>query len=127
MGSHTDSSHSAIRFTDVTFQAGLDDFFHETGAFGKKWMPETFGSGGGFIDYNGDGWEDILLMGGGAWPEYSEKTAQPVWLYRNNGDGTFTQTTREAGLDSINTYTFGLSVADYDNDGDQDFFLTTLY
>lgn len=121
------SPRSPIHFTEIADQAGLGDFSHETGAFGKKWMPETFGSGGGFIDYNGDGWEDILLMGGGVWPDYSEKTAQCLWLYRNNGDGTFTQTTAEAGLNNIHTYTFGLSVADYDNDGDQDIFLTTLY
>ncbi len=125
--SRTMESDAQIKFTDITREAGLSDFYHETGAFGNKWMPETFGSGGGFIDYNGDGWEDILLMGGGAWPDHSDKSAQALWLYRNNGDGTFTQVTEEAGLKNVSTYSFGLTVADYDNDGDQDFFLTTLH
>jgi len=116
-----------IKLTEVTQEAGLGDYYHETGAFGNKWMPETFSGGGGFIDYNGDGWEDILLMGGGAWTEYSDVTAQPIWLYRNNGDGTFTEVTEEAGLADVSTYSFGLTVADYDNDGDQDFFATNLY
>ena len=52
-----------IKFTDITVSAGLADFRHETGAVGDKWFPESMGSGGGFIDYNGDGWEDILLTG----------------------------------------------------------------
>ena len=45
-----------INFTDVTASAGLADFRHVTGAVGDKWFPESMGSGGGFIDYNGDGW-----------------------------------------------------------------------
>jgi len=126
-GTSETALQAQLGFTEITQPAGLGEFFHETGAFGNKWMPETFGSGGGFIDYNGDAWEDILLMGGGAWPEYSNKTAQALWLYKNNGDGTFTQVTEEAGLQDVATYSFGFTVADYDNDGDQDFFLTTLY
>jgi len=114
-------------FTDVTTSAGLGDFRHVTGAFGRKWFPESMGSGAGFIDYNGDGWEDILLIGGGTWPEYTHQTVRILWLYRNNQDGTFTQVTRAAGLADIRTYAFGVTVADYDNDGDDDFFLTTLY
>ena len=116
-----------IAFADVTESAGLDAFYHETGAFGEKWMPETFGSGGGFIDYNNDGWQDIILMGGGSWPEYSDVNAKTIWLYENNQDGTFTGVTVAAGLSDIQTYTFGLTAADYDNDGDQDLYLTTLY
>ena len=51
-----------INFTDVTASAGLADFRHVTGAIGDKWFPESMGSGGGFIDYNGDGWSDILSV-----------------------------------------------------------------
>ncbi|HXH08401.1 MAG TPA: hypothetical protein VNP04_01295, partial [Alphaproteobacteria bacterium] len=56
-----------IRFSDVTAAAGLD-FRHEAGASGQKWYPETMGAGGGFFDYDGDGWPDILLINGRRWP-----------------------------------------------------------
>ena len=54
-----------LHFSDVTDKAGLGDYLHENGAFGEKWFPEPMGAGGGFIDYNGDSWEDILLITGG--------------------------------------------------------------
>ncbi len=133
----TDPKHSSfnaeeknarpVAFSDITVQAGLGGFKHENGAFGAKWFPEPMGSGGGFIDYDGDGWQDILLVAGGTWPGHSDKRVPALYLYRNNGDGTFSQTTDEAGLSEVSTYGFGITVADYDNDGDQDFFLTTLY
>lgn len=113
-----------LAFTDVTADVGLKGFRHETGAAGKKWFPETMGSGAAFLDYDGDGWLDILLVGGGAWEE-----ARPVpalRLYRNTGDGRFVQRTREAGLAGIEAYGFGVWPADYDGDGDQDFLFTTL-
>ena len=112
-----------VQFTDVAAEAGLGDFVHITGAVGDKWYPEPMGSGGGFIDYDGDGWEDILLASGGNW---TEDPPQGLWLYRNNTDGTFTDVTAEAGLAAINAYTIGINVADYDNDGDDDFFLSNL-
>ena len=62
------TNNEIINFTDVTATAGLANFRHVTGAVGDKWFPESMGSGGGFIDYNGDGWSDILLVGGGTWP-----------------------------------------------------------
>lgn len=120
-------SGTALSFTDVTDQAGLGSFRHETGAFGKKWFPETMGSGGGFLDYNGDGWLDVLLVGGGSWPAYSDRGLVPALrLYRSNGDGTFTEVTTETGLGGISGYGIGITVADYDNDGDEDVFFTTL-
>ena len=67
----TSANMSQVNFTDVTATAGLDSFRHVTGAVGDKWFPESMGSGGGFIDYNSDGWPDILLVGGGVWPEKS--------------------------------------------------------
>ncbi len=113
-------------FADVTADAGLGGFWYENGATGEKWFPESMGSGGGFIDYDGDGWIDILLVGGGTWSDQDEP-APALWLYRNNGDGTFTLKTDEAGLGGLFTYGLGISVADYDNDGDEDFYFTTLY
>ncbi len=110
-------------FTDITEQAGLGDFRHETGAFGEKWFPESMGSGCGFIDLDGDGRQDILLVGGGTW---ADSVSAALRLYRNEGGGTFTEVTEEAGLAGIDAYALGVAVADYDNDGDQDFYLTTL-
>ena len=120
------ASGVAFSFTDVTSSAGLGEFRHVTGAIGDKWFPESMGSGGGFIDYDGDGWQDVLLVGGGRWAKEKVQPAQALWLYRNNGDGSFSNKTSEAQLDKIAEYGFGIAVADYDNDGDQDFYFTTL-
>ena len=123
----TSANTSQVYFTDVTATAGLDSFRHVTGAVGDKWFPESMGSGGGFIDYNSDGWPDILLVGGGVWPEKNVAVTPGLFLYHNNQDGTFKNVTAAAGLDDIHTYGFGITVADYDNDDDQDFFFTTIW
>ncbi len=121
-----ESAARPVSFDDVTAQSALDAFRHRTGAFGEKWFPETMGSGGGFIDYNGDGHLDILLVGGGVWGKSDETLERALWLYRNEGDGTFTLATEEAGLGDVDAYGFGVTVADYNNDGHSDFLLTTL-
>ncbi len=113
-------------FTDVTEEAGLGAFRHDNGQFGMKWFPEQMGAGGGFIDYDGDGWLDVLVVGGGVWPDRSSRDVPAIWMYRNNGDATFTLVTDEVGLGGIRTYSLGIAAADYDNDGDEDFYLTTL-
>ena len=114
-------------FTDVTELAGLGEFRHETGGYGQSLMPEIVGGGGGFIDYDGDGWQDILLVQGGIWPHHETRFVQAVRLYRNDGNGGFTEVTEEAGLAGVEAYAFGAFVADIDNDGDEDFLLTTLH
>jgi len=128
-GGSVDELHGIVlpEFTDVTERSGLGAFQHITGAFGQKWFPESMGSGGGFIDYNGDGWQDILLVGGGSWDQSPVQDVQILWLYKNNGDGTFTLVSEETGLKEVDTYGFGVTAGDYDNDGDEDFFLATLY
>jgi hypothetical protein len=117
----------AVDFTDVTNRVGLDAFNHETGAFGKKWLPETMGPGVGFVDYNSDGWLDVVFVGGGVWPETDRIAPPALALYRNEGDGTFTNATEEAGLSDTHAYGMGIVASDYDNDGDQDIYLTTLH
>ncbi len=112
-----------IEFVDVTSQAGIH-FKHNTGAFGKKYLPETMGSGVCFIDYDNDGWQDIFLVNSMDWPEHKTGKSFPA-LYHNNHDGTFTDVTREAGL-AIETYGQGCAVGDYDNDGYEDLYLTTV-
>ena len=118
---------SGATFVDVTDPAGLGDFVHETGAVGQEWFPETVGAGAGFIDYDGDGWTDILLVGGGVWSQRGSEGVPALRLYRNNGDGTFSERTDEAGLGDVRAYGFGITAADYDNDGDEDVFLTALH
>ena len=115
-----------LNFSEVTTEAGLGYFRHDNGSFGKMWFPEQMGSGCGFIDYNDDGWIDILLVGGGGWTGHTKRDVKALWLYKNNKNGTFTEVTEEAGLGFINTYGLGIVAADYDNDGDQDIYLTSL-
>src|SRR5712671_2492225 len=79
-----------LRFTDVTAAAGIR-FVHNSGRAGKKWLPETMGSGCAFFDADGDGWLDILLINGKDWTPRGRKTTAA--LYRNNHDGTFTDIT----------------------------------
>src|SRR5205809_4177184 len=112
---------SAIQFRDVTPQAGIH-FLHNNGAFGTKYLPETMGPGVAFIDYDNDGWPDIFLVNGMDWPGHLRKHSTPK-LYHNNHDGTFTDATRKAGLD-IELYGMGVAVGDYDNDGNDDLFVT---
>jgi hypothetical protein len=110
-----------IEFTDVTAQAGIH-FKHNSGAFGKKYLPETLGNGCAFLDYDNDGWQDILIINSTAWPERKTPRSFPA-LYHNNQDGTFTDVTRQAGL-AVEMYGIGVAAADYDNDGNQDIYVT---
>lgn len=112
-----------IEFTDVTTQAGIR-FKHNSGAFGKKYLPETIGAGGAFLDYDNDGWQDILLVNSMDWPE-NKKRKSFLALYRNNKEGTFTDVTHQAGL-GIEMYGIGVAIADYDNDGNVDVYITCV-
>lgn len=112
-------------FTDVTAEAGIA-FTHATGAFGKKWMPETMGGGCAWLDYDGDDWLDLLLVNGREWPGHETLPVQPTQrLYRNRGDGTFEDVTAAAGL-NIALYGMGCAAGDYDGDGDTDIYLTAV-
>jgi hypothetical protein len=111
------------RFTDVTAAAGLH-FRHSNGAFGKKYLPETLGSGGAFLDVDNDGWQDILLVNSMDWPGHKRGKSFPA-LYRNNRNGTFTDITRDAGL-AVEMYGLGVAAADFDNDGNTDIYITGL-
>ncbi|MEM8487258.1 MAG: CRTAC1 family protein [Bacteroidota bacterium] len=116
----------AFSYVDITGTAGLDSFQHETGATGDKYFPEAMGAGAAFIDYNDDGWQDILLVGGGQWDNETDTSVPALWLYKNLGDATFEDATAEAGLEGIEAYGYGLTIGDYDNDGDDDIYFTTL-
>ncbi|HKR10441.1 MAG TPA: CRTAC1 family protein [Pyrinomonadaceae bacterium] len=112
-----------IEYTDVTSEAGIR-FKHNSGAFGKKYLPETIGAGAAFLDYNNDGWQDILLVNSMDWPESKKRRSFPA-LYHNNKDGTFTDVTQQAGL-GVEMYGIGVAVGDYDNDGWDDVYVTCV-
>jgi hypothetical protein len=135
-----------MRLVDVTAPAGLS-FRHNSGAYGGKLLPETLGSGCAFIDYDADGWPDILLINGMDWPPDSaqrrvppsargkppalaagrsaERRPSTLKLYRNNRNGTFTDVTKAAGLD-VEMYGMGVAVGDWNNDGFPDFLVTCV-
>ncbi|MGC8666809.1 MAG: CRTAC1 family protein [Chthonomonadales bacterium] len=116
---------SPIRFEDTTRQAGIH-FERVNGAFGRKWMPETFGGGGAFVDYDNDGRPDLLLVNGDWWPGHGMKGPRPTLaLYHNNGNGTFTDTTQAMGL-KVSLQGMGVAVGDYDNDGWEDLYITAV-
>lgn len=117
------SSNLGFRFADVTTAAGIE-FQHNSGAYGGKLLPETLGSGCAFLDYDADGWQDILLVNGMDWPGHKRQRST-LRLYRNNRNGTFTDVTKSAGLD-IEIYGMGVAVGDYNNDGFPDVFITCV-
>src|SRR5437763_3714419 len=97
----------AVHFTDVTTAAGIH-FQHHNGKFGKKYLPETMGAGCAFVDLDGDGYPDIVLLNGKDWKPSGHKYL-PAY-YHNNKNGTFTDVTRGSGLD-VEMYAMGIAVA----------------
>ena len=84
-----------FQLLDVTGTADLQ-FRHNSGAYGGKLLPETLGSGCAFLDFDADGWQDILLVNGMDWPGH-KKQRSTLRLYRNNRNGTFTDVTAKSG------------------------------
>jgi hypothetical protein len=109
------------RLTDVAAQAGLEEPIVYGGLETKSYIIEVVGCGVAFFDYDNDGWLDILVLNGtrleGAPPGASNR------LYKNNRDGTFTDVTAKAGLTRAG-WASAVTVADYDNDGHDDLFIT---
>jgi enediyne biosynthesis protein E4 len=112
-----------FRLSNITAAAGIE-FRHNAGAFGAKYLPETMGPGCAFLDYDRDGWLDILLINGMDWPNH-KRHRSTMHLYRNNRNGTFTDVTERAGL-GVELYGMGVAVADYDNDGYPDILVTAV-
>ncbi len=110
-----------FRLVEVTSAAGID-FVHNSGAFGGKYLPETLGPGCAFLDYDNDGWQDLLLINGMDWPGHRRQRTT-MRLYHNNRNGTFTDVTRRAGLD-FEMYGLGVAVGDFNNDGFADLYVT---
>jgi enediyne biosynthesis protein E4 len=111
-----------IQFVDVTARAGIT-WNLKALVPGPRYLIETMGGGGGFIDYNGDGLLDVYLICYSQTPQPAGASKLQDVLYRNNGDGTFTDVTASAGI--TNTMLgMGMSVGDYNNDGWSDFYIT---
>ena len=117
------SEAKGFDFADVTQEAGIR-FKHYSGATGKKYMPETVGSGVAFLDYNQDGKLDLFFVNSTDWASPNAKPHYPA-LYRNDGNGKFTDVTQAAGLKQ-NDYGMGATVGDYNNDGFPDIYLTNI-
>ena len=111
-----------VQFPDVTKSAGIA-FTHNAGKAGKRWLPETMGSGCAFVDADGDGWPDIVFVNSKDWTPRGRRSVSA--LYRNNRNGTFTNVTAGSGLD-VEMYGLGVAFADYDNDGRDDLYITAL-
>jgi enediyne biosynthesis protein E4 len=135
----------SVQFDDVSQKAGIQ-FRHNNGAFGLLLMPEIMGGGAAWIDYDSDGYQDLFFVNSRDWTdaEIAQFAAGPTgkkypqllknkaqrkrstsMLYRNNGDGTFKDVTKQAALD-FETYGQGVCVSDYDNDGRPDLYVTAL-
>lgn len=110
-------------FVEVTEEAGLDDFRHINGAEGNWYLPETFGAGAVFFDYNNDDLIDLALVGGRSW---TNNSSPGIWIYRGDGNGHFTDVTQETDLGTISGYGMGLIAGDIDLDGDDDLYFTSL-
>jgi hypothetical protein len=121
----TARSTAGFQLVDATGAAKFR-FEHHTGAFGRKYLPETLGSGVAVMDADGDGRQDVLLLSGTSWADQPKPAgASGVRLFRNGGNGSFEDVTTRSGL-GVSIYGMGAAAADYDNDGKQDVMVTAV-
>jgi len=113
-----------VAFVDVAQSSGII-FQHDNAASPEKYLIETMGSGCGWIDYDQDGLLDLYLVNGAATEIYNPKHPLRSALYRNNGDGTFTDVTVKAGVGAEGLFGMGVAVGDYDGDGWVDIYITS--
>ena len=114
-----------LRFANIAAEAGVH-FVHDNGAYGERLLPETMGGGVAFFDYDNDGDPDLLLVNSSHWPWRPAPAEPPTSrLYRNRGDGSFDDVSAAAGM-ALQLYGMGVAVADVDDDGYVDVFVTAL-
>ncbi len=115
------SASGPFDLTDVSQEVGIH-FRHTDGSSGRRYILEPMSAGLALFDYDGDGWIDIYFLNGAPLPGYQGKDTPRNMLCKNNGDGTFRDVTEQAGVGDTG-FGFGVTVADYDNDGHPDIFL----
>lgn len=113
---------AVVTFTDIAPTAGIN-FVHDNAWTPEKYLIESMGAGCAWIDYDQDGLMDLYLVNGAATKVYTPKQPLRSALYRNNGDGTFTDVTQSAGVGADGLFGMGVAVGDYDNDGFPDLFV----
>ncbi len=120
----TASGNTPVQFTNVTREAGID--FHLTcGTPEKLYIMDELCGGVAWLDYDNDGWMDLLLINGSTLERLREGSSPPAQLFRNRGDGSFEDVTGKAGID-FRGWGMGIAVGDYDNDGWPDVYITHL-
>jgi enediyne biosynthesis protein E4 len=128
LGDASEPSPPEAFFVDISKAAGLD-FKHENGAYGARLLPETMGGGVAFLDYNNNGYQDLLFVNSDIWPHRRDATtSRPngLRLYENDGHGRFREVTAEVGLEGMHFYGMGLAVGDYTGNGWTDIFATAV-
>lgn len=117
------ASATAPLFENIAPRAGIG-WIHFNGQSDDRFLVESTTGGIAFLDYDGDGWQDLLLINGGETPR--GKSARPVRnaLYRNTGNGRWTEAAAKAGIDRIPFYGMGAAVSDFDNDGHSDVYIS---
>lgn len=122
-GANASERTGSVRFTDIRKEAGIT-FVQDSTESDQKYYLETMGTGVGWIDYDQDGLMDLYFVQSGATDAYKPSRPLRSALYRNNGDGTFTDVTEKAGVGGEGHYGQGVAVGDFDNDGYPDLFVT---
>ncbi len=119
-------AQAKVTYEEVALKASGITWVHDNGRSDARHLPETCGGGGLFFDYNNDGWLDIYFVTGGPADFYAPKTPSRNALYRNNGDGTFTDVADKAGVacGQMGQFGMGAAAADFDGDGWQDLYVT---
>jgi len=112
-----------VSFVDVALTAGLSDPIVYGGLEHKKYIIETNGSGVAFLDYDNDGWVDILLLNGTRLEGFPKGKEPTIKLYRNQHNGSFLEVSAKAGLRKVG-WASSICAGDYDNDGYEDFYIT---